>query len=217
MEIGLALLAALDIHFATAEKCHGLGVPSFESESHSLTQLCAKPLIGTTDNLAAELTIELQGILIIGQCPNEKGRIAVIGEILTRRSKKLLAEAEALKFRCYIKFEDFAPVGHGGHAIASVARIAADRLVEIEDNETRPAHDRGVPPARSPARDHLLELASGDDAAIGLSPGGIMHLGYAFGIPFACIPDSDECLDHGRMLGPLRSHLQELLPVISPR
>src|ERR1700730_5111952 len=63
---------------------------------------------------------------------------------------------------------------------------------------------------RTRQRDHPSELAAADKAAISVAPRGIVHIGDAFGIPFARVPDGDDCLDHPPMLRPLGLPPQEL-------
>src|SRR5580704_15246517 len=125
----------------------------------------------------AELAIEADGALVLRQRPDDNGPIAVAGQILARRLEHAPPEAAALALRRQVELEDLAAVAERRNAVPPVADIADDRPAEFEHEQGRPARDRQAPPRRAAARDHPLELASGNDAAIGLAPGGVMHGG----------------------------------------
>lgn len=170
----------------------------------------AKTFNGLAHDFASELCVKCDGAIIFGQSPNQEGAIAMLGEILARRLEKARAEAQPLKFRRNIEFENFSPIMERGHAVSPIARIAAYGVIEIKDKKARASDDCRVPPKRSAPGNHSFELAPGDEATIGVAPSGIVHIGNTFGIAFPRGPNGDDCFDHFAMLSPVGPPPQEL-------
>src|ERR1700730_16002503 len=97
----------------------------------------AEPLGRLADISSAEFYVELGCSLVVGQGPNEKRRIAVLGQVLADHLEKTRAEPQPLKFRCDIKFENLPAIMQRRHAIASIACIAANGFIEIQDQKAR--------------------------------------------------------------------------------
>src|SRR5580704_19763131 len=141
-----------------------------EREGHPGAGFGAEPLGRLADISAAEFYVELSGPLVVGQGPNEKRTIAVLGQVLAGHLEKPRAESQPLKFRGDIKFENLPAIMQRRHAIASIACIAADGFIEIQDQKARSPQNGRVPPAWPAARDHPFELAAGNKAAISVAP-----------------------------------------------
>ena len=59
----------------------------------------------------------------------------MVSEIFLRGLEHAPPEAAALIFGRQIKLEDFAAIGQGRHAIASVAHIAGQLVAEVENQQ----------------------------------------------------------------------------------
>src|SRR5262249_21830924 len=134
-------------------------------------------------------------------------------EVFSRHLKKARAETKTLKFWRDIKLKNFAAIRQGRHAVAPVAGIAANRLIEIEHQQAGPPQDRRLPPARPAPRDHAFELPAGNQAPVSVAPGSVMHGGDPFGVAFPGIPYGNDRLDHFVMLRLLGLPPQELFRV----
>ena len=99
-------------------------------------------------------------------------------------------------FRREIELEDLAAVAERWHPIAPVAHVTDDRVGEFEDEERRPPGDRDPPPRRAATRDHPLQLAAGDYAAVRLAPRGVMNGGDVVFVAHSRGAYGDDRFDH---------------------
>jgi uncharacterized protein DUF3108 len=138
----------------------------------------------------------------------------MIGKILLRRLEHSPAETNPLEFRREVELEYLAAIGKGRHAIAAVACIAGDAIVEVEHEKTRAARDRVSPPYRAASSYHSFEFASGDDSAIGVTPSRVVNIRDLRLVAGTRCSNCDERFDHGRMLGRRACRLQVLTTTI---
>src|ERR1700687_288033 len=157
----------------------GSGLPG---ERHLVERLVAESLGGARNRAAAERAIELDGRIVVGQRPNHQAAQAALGEIAPGRGEQPAAEAQALEFRPQIEFIDLAVVGEAARAVAAVIGVAGDALGEHQQRDAAALADGGLPPGRAAPADQLLELRTGDDAAICRAPSLIVGLRDGHGV-----------------------------------
>lgn len=87
--------------------------PLFESKGNTLARFSTETFLGLADDFAAELAVETHRPVIIRQSPDYGRTIAVVGKILKGHLEQSFAEAEALKLRSKVKFENLSGIRHG--------------------------------------------------------------------------------------------------------
>ena len=125
----------------------------------------------------------------------------MLGEIFSSCVEQSPAESDPLILWREIKFEDLAPVRKSRNPIASITRVSADTVVEIENREPAAVADGFLPPGRTTARHHLVEFPARDDATIGVEPGRIVDIRDGLRIACPCPADGNHSLGHAAMLG----------------
>src|SRR3954469_781375 len=95
--------------------------------------LSAEPLGGACDRAAAEVAIEVDSVLVVGQRPHHEAVESALREILARRGEQLASEAEPLEFRPQVELVDFPVVVEAAGAVAPVVGIARDIVAEHQE------------------------------------------------------------------------------------
>src|SRR5271165_1719426 len=121
------------------------------------------------DHPPAELAVEADRPLVVGQRPDDKGSVAVALEILARGLEHAPPESAALALGRKVELEDLPAVAERRDAVAAVADVADHRIAVFEHQQRRAARNRHAPPRGAATRNHPLELTTGNDAAICLA------------------------------------------------
>ena len=118
-------------------------------------------------------------------------------QIVARRLEHTSPEATALALWRQVELEDLATITERRHPIPTIADIADNGIAEFEHQQWRPARNREAPPLGSSTGDHSLELATGDNAPIGLPPSRVMHRSDLTLVTEARRANGYDRLDHG--------------------
>src|SRR5690606_27986451 len=137
----------------------------------------AKALRAPSAGRAAHGAVERAGPLIVGQRPDGEALDAARRHVRPAGVEQFAAEPDALEMRAHIDFVDFALYLQHGRAVPAEAGIAHDLIAGGQDDDATAARNRVFPPGCAAPLDHALQIAARNDAAIGIAPGFVVHLG----------------------------------------
>src|SRR6266508_3979988 len=85
---------------------------------------------GTRHRLAAERTVEADGLLVVRERPHHQAAEPALYQVAPRRGEQLAAEAEPLEFRPQIELVDLPVVIEAARAVAPVIGVAGHAFAE---------------------------------------------------------------------------------------